>query len=107
MAYDDGINASGTITFNGGRTYVQSTGNDGIDSNYGKDGAIVINDGILIAVGIKSPEEALDCDNHAWIHFNGGTVFAMGGNQGGAYSSTPTCKQGTIFLQSVPLTAKQ
>ena len=106
VAYDDGINSDGPITFNGGRCYVQSTGNDAIDSNYGKNGAIIINGGILIAVGVKSPEEALDCDNHAWIQFNGGTVFTMGGQQGGA-SSTPVCGQGTIFLQNVSLNANQ
>ena len=107
VAYDDGINSNGPITFNGGRTYVQSTGNDAIDSNYGQSGAIVINDGILIAVGTRSPEEALDCDNHAWIHFNGGTVFTMGGKQGGGSSSSPVCGQGTIYLQNVSLTANQ
>ena len=104
VAYDDAINAAGTINFNGSRVYAQSNGNDAVDSNYGKSGAIAINDGVLIAVGIRSPEEALDCDNHAWIKFNGGKVFAMGGRQGGATSSTPSCTQGTIYLQNVSLT---
>ena len=55
----------------------------------------------MIAVGIRSPEEALDCDNHAWIKFNGGIVFTMGGNQGGGSASAPQCTQGTIYLQNV------
>ncbi len=104
VAYDDAINAAGTINFNGSRVYAQSNGNDAIDSNYGMSGAIAINGGVLIAVGIRSPEEAMDCDNHAWIKFNGGTVFAMGGRQGGGTSSTPSCTQGTIYLQNVSLT---
>ena len=104
VAYDDAINAAAVITFNGSRVYAQSTANDAVDSNYGQNGAIIINDGVLIAIGIRSPEEALDADNHSWLKFNGGTVFTMGGNQGGGSSSAPTCTQGTIYLQNVSLT---
>lgn len=111
-AKDDGINAAGVITFNGGYTYVYSTGNDGIDTNNGKSNSIVVNDGVVIAHSASSPEEGFDADNHAYLTFNGGFVFCTGGQQGGgggggwgggwgggggSTSSSPSCKQTTLL----------
>lgn len=119
-AKDDGINAAGVITFNGGYVYAYSTGNDGIDTNAGKSNSIVVNGGVVIAHSATSPEEAFDADNHAYLTFNGGYVFCTGGQQGGGGraggwpggggggwpggggggSGTPTCTQPTAYWNS-------
>lgn len=110
-AKDDGINAATTITFNGGYSYVYSTGNDGIDSNYNKAGAIVFNGGVVISHSAGGAEEGFDADSRANLSFNGGTVFCTGGQQGGggggkggwggpgggSGGSTPVCQQGTYL----------
>lgn len=78
--YDDCINTSGIITFNGGFVYCWATGNDAIDSNYGATGAVTINDGVIVALSTAgSPEEALDCDNNSYMKLNGGYIFTAGG----------------------------
>ncbi len=83
-AYDDCINSSAQITFNGGRTYCYSTKNDAIDSNYGRSGAITCNDGVVIALSAAgAPEEGIDADNNSYLTMNGGYVFSAGANQGG------------------------
>lgn len=83
--YDDGINSSGCIYFNGGITVCYSYGNDAVDSNAGKAGAITIGDGTVLAYTTKgSPEEGLDCDNNSYIQITGtGTAISAGGVQGG------------------------
>ncbi len=86
-AYDDALNSAGQMVFSGGYVYAYSTGNDAIDSNYGRSGAISISDGVVIAHSKASPEEAFDCDNHSYISITGGTVFGTGGTQGGGSSS--------------------
>lgn len=112
-AKDDGINAAGVITFNGGYTYVCSSGNDGIDTNAGKANSIVVNGGVVITHSAAAPEEGFDADNHAYLTFNGGYVFCTGGLQGGGWragwggpggpgggsgtSSNPTCSQPTFM----------
>lgn len=82
-AKDDGINAAQSITFNGGYTYCYSTSNDGVDSNYGKSGSIVVNGGVVISHSATGPEEGFDADSHANLTFNGGYVLVTGGQQGG------------------------
>lgn len=83
-AYDDCINSSAQIIFNGGRTYCYSTKNDAIDSNYGRSGAITFNDGVVIALSAAgAPEEGIDADNNSYLTMNGGYVFSAGANQGG------------------------
>lgn len=91
VARDDGLNAAGgndssspnmsryqqsssayTISINGGRLYVNSTG-DGIDSN----GALYINGGTIIVDGpTNSGNGALDSETG--IIYNGGSVVAVG-----------------------------
>jgi hypothetical protein len=108
-AYDDCINSSGTIVFNGGRTYCWGTGNDAIDSNSSASGAITINGGIVLALSAKgSPEEGIDCDNAA-VKVNGGYLFTMGSAQSSTPSvpTTSTATQPTALLKSLSLTSGQ
>ena len=83
--YDDCINSSGCIYFNGGVTVCYGYGNDAVDSNYGRTGAITIGNGTVFAYTTKgSPEEGLDCDNNSYIVINGtGTAVSAGAQQGG------------------------
>lgn len=83
--YDDCINSSGKIFFNGGVTVCYSNGNDAVDSNAGQAGAITIGDGVVFAFTSKgSPEEGLDCDNNSYIRITGnGIAISAGGSQGG------------------------
>ena len=84
-AYDDGMNSAGAIKFLGGVTVVYSNGNDAVDSNYGRSGAIEIGDGCVVAYTSKGdPEEGLDCDNNSYITITGnGYAISAGGSQGG------------------------
>lgn len=82
--YDDCINSSGIVNFSGGNTVCYSNGNDAVDSNYGKKGAITISGGNIFAYTTKgSPEEGLDCDNNSYIVVTGGIGISAGGTQGG------------------------
>lgn len=107
--YDDCINCSGAIYFNGGATVCYSNGNDAVDSNYGRTGAITIGNGAVFAYTTKgSPEEGLDCDNNSYIQITG-TGYAIsagasqggGGGWGGSSSSTiSNAQQGYAFVTS-------
>ena len=103
-SYDDGINVKKTYKQNGGMVYIWATNNDGLDSNYGATGAVVINDGVLIAHSARSPEEGIDADNENRITFNGGTIFTSGGMQGGgpggSSSNHAVCNQPTMHFKS-------
>ena len=83
--YDDCINSSGKIFFNGGVTVCFSNGNDAVDSNAGTAGAITIGNGVVFAYTTKgSPEEGFDCDNNSYIRITGtGIGISAGGSQGG------------------------
>ena len=85
QCYDDCINSAGQIVFNGGVTVCYSSGNDAVDSNYGKTGAITIGDGAVLAYTSRGQmEEGLDCDNHSYIQITGnGYAISAGGSQGG------------------------
>lgn len=84
-AYDDGMNCAGPIKFAGGLTIVYSNGNDAVDSNYGRTGAIEIGNGCIVAYTSKgAPEEGFDCDNNSYITITGnGYAVSAGANQGG------------------------
>ena len=84
-AYDDGMNCAGPIKFAGGLTIVYSNGNDAVDSNYGRTGAVEIGNGAVFAYTTKgAPEEGLDCDNNSYITITGtGYAVSAGANQGG------------------------
>lgn len=83
--YDDCINSSGKIFFNGGVTVCFSNGNDAVDSNAGQAGAITIGNGVVFAYTTKgNPEEGFDCDNNNYIRITGtGIGISAGGSQGG------------------------
>lgn len=101
--YDDAINSSGPIVFDGGITICCSTGNDAVDSNYGKAGAIVIGDGVVLAYSTKGGAEmGFDCDSNSFIQIKGnGIAISLGGSQGGSGSSTlATASQGYAFVTS-------
>ena len=103
--YDDCINSAGAIYFNGGVTVCWSTGNDAVDSNYGRSGAITIGNGAAFAYTTKgSPEEGFDCDNNSYIAITGtgiglsaGAAQGGGGMGGGSSSSISNAKQGYYF----------
>lgn len=101
--YDDCINSTGKIFFNGGVTVCYSNGNDAVDSNAGTKGAITIGNGAVLAYTTKgSPEEGLDCDNNSYIQITGtGYAISAGGVQGGGSSSTISgASQGYAFITS-------
>ena len=85
--YDDCINSSGTITFDGGVTVCFSNGNDAVDSNAGTGGAITIGNGVAFAYTTRgNPEEGFDCDNNNYIRITGtGIGISAGGSQGGGW----------------------
>ena len=99
---DDCINSAGNIYFNGGVTVCYGYGNDAVDSNAGRTGAITIGNGIVFAYTTKgSPEEGLDCDNNSYIQITGnGTAISAGGAQGGGSSSSTisNAAQGYSFV---------
>lgn len=108
---DDAVNAAQTITVNGGFIYAYSTSNDAFDSNYGRSGSIVINDGVVITHAAGGAEEGFDADSHSNLTFNGGYVFCTGGQQGGGGGggwrpgggggstggNNPSCTQPTLY----------
>lgn len=89
---DDAINAGGNIIINGGAIYAYSSQNDAIDSN-GSNG-ITINGGTIVAIGVKEPECAFDCDNSP-LKITGGLLVGLGTNN---YSAPSNCSQGTAVL---------
>ncbi len=107
--YDDCINSAGSISFNGGVSVCYSFGNDAVDSNYGRTGAITIGNGTAFAyTSAGSPEEGFDCDNNSYIQITGtgigistGGAQGGGGGFGGSSSSTISgAKQGYYFCTS-------
>jgi len=100
--YDDCINSSGIINFAGGNTVCYGFGNDAVDSNYGRTGAITISGGNVFSYTTKgSPEEGLDCDNNSYIVITGGIAVSAGGAQGGGSNSVGSSNQG-YYLGSSP-----
>lgn len=112
QCYDDCINSTGKIMFNGGVTVCYSFGNDAVDSNAGTTGAITIGNGAVFAYTTKgNPEEGFDCDNNSYIQITGkGIGISAGANQAGGgggrpggYSSGNTisnAQQGYCFVTS-------
>lgn len=101
--YDDCINSAGGIEFNGGTTVCYANGNDAVDSNFGKLGAIVIGNGNVLAYSSKGgAEEGFDCDNNAYIQITGtGCAAGFGGKQGGSGSTNlGSATQGYIVSTS-------
>ena len=106
--YDDCINSSGNIVFNGGVTVCYGFGNDAIDSNAGRTGAITIGNGVVFAYTTRgAPEEGFDCDNNSYIQITGtgigisaGAAQGGGGGWGGSGNTISNAKQGYAFVTS-------
>ena len=102
--YDDCINSAGIVNFAGGNTVCYAYGNDAIDSNYGRTGAITISGGNVFTYTTKgSPEEGFDCDNNSYITITGGIAVSAGGAQGNSSGtqSVGSSSQG-YYLGSSP-----
>lgn len=103
QCYDDCINSAGIIKFAGGTTVCYANGNDAVDSNYGRTGAITVAGGNIFAYTTKSsPEEGLDCDNNSYIVVTGGIAVSAGGSQGGGGSSSIGSSTQGYYLGSSP-----
>ncbi len=103
QCYDDCINSAGKITFAGGTTVCYTNGNDAVDSNYGRSGAITVSGGNIFAYTTRSsPEEGLDCDNNSYIVVTGGIAVSAGGSQGGGSSSSIGSSTQGYYLGSSP-----
>lgn len=101
-ATDDAVNAGisyanpygNQVVVNGGSLRATSTGNDGIDANARSSPGIAINGGVVIANGIRAPEEGLDADMFS-VALHGGTVIATGGRNS-TVDSASTAGSATI-----------
>ena len=91
---DDSLNAGGNIVINGGAIYACSSKNDAMDAN-GSDG-ITINGGVIVAIGLNTPECAFDCDQNP-LTINGGTLIGLGT---GNYTAPSKGKQSVLVLGS-------
>ena len=89
---DDAINAGGNVVINGGAVYAYSSQNDAIDAN-GSSG-ITINGGVIVALGVKTPECAFDCDQNP-LKINGGLLVGLGTSN---YTAPKNCSQSTFVL---------
>ena len=89
-AYDDGINAAQDLYITDGYLYSRASNNDGIDAN----GNVVIEGGLIYAIGAASPEVAIDANSeeNKKFHFNGGVLIAIGGLESGS-TLAQTCYQ--------------
>lgn len=86
--YDDCINSAGAINFNGANVICYSTGNDAIDSNYGKTNSIRQTAGVVISFTSKGGAEmGIDADAMNRVTVTGGTLISGGGMQGGSSST--------------------
>lgn len=87
-AYDDGLNSSSHMHINGGDITVVATNNDALDSN----GNMYINGGTIRAFGASAPECGIDANEEEGysVHFTGGYLLAVGGNNSVPSSSAST-----------------
>lgn len=89
--YDDCINSAGAINFNGANVICYSTGNDAIDSNYGKTNSIRQTAGVVISFTSRGGAEmGIDADALSRVTVTGGTLITGGGSQGGTTTSLGT-----------------
>lgn len=96
--YDDGINAAQDITVNGGFIFAHSNNNDGMDAN----GNFYINDGLIYAIGARSPEMALDANTEEGkkLYINGGVIIAVNGIENGSVINQPYIQPSSVSSNS-------
>lgn len=96
--YDDGINSAQDMTVNGGFIFAHSNNNDGMDAN----GNFYINDGIVYAIGSRSPEVALDANTEEGkrLYINGGVIIAVNGIENGSSINQPYIQSSSISSNS-------
>ena len=92
--YDDAINGKYHVQFDGGVCYLNSRGNDAVDSN----GTMTITGGFVLAYGQTSPEGAFDCDQNTFT-VTGGTLIGIGGHATNPTSSV--CTQRSLVYSGV------
>jgi hypothetical protein len=97
-AYDDGINSAQDLTVSGGFIYARSTNNDGMDAN----GNFYINDGLVYAIGSRSPEVALDANSEEQkkLYINGGIIIAVNGIENGSVINQPYIQSSSVSSNS-------
>ena len=96
-AYDDAINAAQDLYITDGYLYAHASNNDGIDAN----GNVVIEGGLVYAIGANSPEVAIDANSeeNKKFYFNGGVLITIGGLESGSNLSQ-TCYQTSSSVSS-------
>ena len=92
--YDDAINGKYHVQFDGGLVYLNSRGNDAVDSN----GTMTVTGGFVLAYGQTSPEGAFDCDQNTF-KVTGGTLIGIGGHATNPTSSV--CTQRSLVYSGV------
>lgn len=81
---------AGQVVINGGEMFSYSTSNDGIDAN----GTITINGGTAVSFGANMPEEGFDCDKNTFT-VTGGLILGFGGAS--STPTENTCKQPCVL----------
>ena len=110
--HDDCINSAGAIKFEGGIVVCHGRGgNDAIDSNYHRKGAVQIGNGVVLSYSASKLDMAFDCDENSYIQVTGnGIAIGAGGNNsgGGNYQtdSIGSSVQGYL-LTTTPISYKR
>lgn len=76
---NDCISTVGAIKFDGGIVVCYSSGDDAVDSNYGRKGAIQIGNGIVLAYSSYNWNGGFDSDNSSFIQITGNGIAIGGG----------------------------
>ena len=76
---NDCISTVGAIKFDGGIVVCFSSGDDAVDSNYGRKGAIQIGNGVVLAYSSYSWNGGFDSDNSSFIQITGNGIAIGGG----------------------------
>ena len=101
-AADDGINSAGGIQIEGGKVFVWSTGNDGIDSNFHGEGCFDLRGGLVLALtSLERHDCGIDTDK-APLRISGGTLFTCGRYQG----TGPSAPKEETAIQPTTLVSK-
>ena len=92
--YDDAINGKYHVQIDGGTLYINSRGNDAIDSN----GTLTVNGGFMVVAGTTAPEGSFDCDQNTFT-ITGGFIVGIGGHISNPTAST--CTQRVLVYNGI------